>query len=176
MFLAPLAICLCAFPLVSEALEERSETLSASVEVAPVFSLSLSNPNLAFHEVSPGKTQVLGEERFFNEVRCQSNNGRPWILKAHLASPLRNVQQPNAFLPPAQLKWKVVEATGSAEPQGRFDFVAFSDQPLLLYTSQGDDNKGKPVILRFQYSLSSPEDALAGTYLGQIQFTMTEGL
>ena len=159
----------------AHALEEHFATLSASVEVAPVFSLTLSNPHLAFHQVSPGKTEVLGEENFFNEVRCRSNSGRAWHLKAELVS-LKHVER-NAALPPAQLKLRVVQASGEAQAMlGRADFQSFSDQSLLLYSSQGNDNRGQEVVLRFQYSLSCPFDAPAGNYVGQVVFTMAEGL
>lgn len=148
------------------------EDLSASVEVGGVFSLSLDNPNLAFGSIGPGKTEVLGEGRFFNELKCRSNSGRTWYLKANLVS-LRLLEK-EYFLPAANLKWKVVESTGSSQTLGRLDFQEFSDQPILIYVSEGDDNKGKEVILRFQYSLFSPLDAPAGNYAGQIIFTMAE--
>jgi hypothetical protein len=148
------------------------EDLSASVEVTAVFSLSLDNPNLAFGLIGPGKTEVLGQGRFFNEIRCRSNSGRTWYLKVNLIS-LRLLEK-EYFLSPSNLKWKVVESTGSAEPLGRLEFKEFSEQPVLIYASDGDDNRGKEVILRFQYSLSSPADAPAGNYVGQIIFTMSE--
>ncbi|GEM_PF-1959111 len=157
----------------AEALEEQFSDLSASVEVASVFSLSLNNPYLAFPEVDSGQSVVLGEGRSFNEMICRSNSGRAWYLKAQLVS-LKNLER-NYTLPASQLKWKVVETTGSAAlTHGRFDFEPFSEQPMLIYTSQGDDNHGRAVVLRFQYSLSVPSDAPAGTYVGQLVFTMVE--
>ena len=45
-----------------------------------------------------------------------------------------------------------------------------------MYTAQGDDMKGRPVYLRFRYRLTSPLDAPAGSYVGEIVFTMTENL
>ena len=163
------------FSPASFALEEHFATLTAFVEVAPVFGLTLNNPHLAFQSVTPGKTQVLGEGHFFNEVRCRSNSGRSWHLKAQLIS-LKHLQQGYA-MPPAQLRLRVVETTGSAEPTvSRTEFQSFSEQPMLVYSSSGDDNRGRDVALRFQYSLSTPEDAPAGVYVGQIVFTMAESL
>lgn len=159
----------------SFALEEHFATLSASVEVAPIFSLALNNPHLAFQDVTPGKTEILGEGRFFNEVRCRSNAGRAWYLKAQLLS-LRHLQQ-GYVMPADQLKLRVVETTGSTDPLiSRTEFQAFSEQPTLIYSSVGDDNRGREVTLRFQYSLSAPEDAPAGSYVGEIVFTMLESL
>lgn len=155
------------------ALEEKFEDLSASVEVAPVFSLSLDNPNLAFGPINSEGTAVLGSGRFFNEIRCRSNSGRPWYLKAHLLS-LRHLES-NASLPPASLKWKIVESTGQAEPMmDAAEFQAFATDPVLMYASQGDDDRGHEVTLRFQYSLTTEADTRAGNYAGQVVFTMAE--
>ena len=171
--LATVVLWLCACPGRVAALEERIEDLCGSVEVASIFRLGLSRTSLAFNNVSPGKTQILGEGRGFNEIRCRSNSGRPWYLKAQLVS-LTHVQGAH-HLPAASLKWKIVDSTGNGEPVGgRSDFHEFSEQPALIYASQGDDDRGHEVILRFQYSLSAPLDALAGNYIGQIVFTMAE--
>ena len=64
--------------LASHALDEKYEDLSASVEVAPVFSFALDNSNLAFGQLSPNTTAILGEGNFFNQVTCRSNDGRAW--------------------------------------------------------------------------------------------------
>lgn len=168
------ALGLLAWPAAAPALEERIEDLAASVEVAGVFELDLDrHAPLAFHDLSPGRETVLGEGRFFNQVTCRSNYGRPWYLKAHLVS-LRHTDS-GRTLPAANLKWQVVESTGAAEPVGgRRAFQPFSEQPVLLYASHGDDNRGQPVVLQFQYSLSPPPTSLAGTYVGQVVFTMVE--
>ena len=154
------------------ALEQKVSDLSASVEVLPVFSLSLDNPNIVFGLMSPGETKLLGEGKFFNEIRCCSNSGRDWYLKAQLIS--LKLLEKEGTIPNANLKWKVSEYVGAAEPGGKNEFKPFSDQAMLIYASQGDDNKGKEVILRLQYSLTSPPDATAGNYAGQIIFTLTE--
>ena len=147
--------------------------LSASVEVAPVFGVNLSNPSLVFPEVSPGKTHILGEGHYYNEVVCLSNNGRPWYLKAQLIS-LKHLQQ-NYRLPPQQLKLKVWEAVGEGEiVKGRNQFDPFSNEPMTIYIGRGRDAEGAKVIVRFQYSLTCPPDAPAGSYVGQIIFTMAE--
>lgn len=159
----------------AEALDEESATLSASVEVAPVFSLSLTNPHLAFAELRPGQPTVLGEGRFFNEVACRSNSGHPWLLTAQILS-LHHAQGGYA-LPASALEWSIVEATGSGQiAHGPGIFNPFSDQSVLLYSAQGDDTKGHPVFLHFRYRLTSPLDAPAGSYVGEIVFTMTESL
>jgi hypothetical protein len=155
-----------------EALDQATDDLSASVEVAPVFSLYLNNPNLAFGLLSPGQRKVLGESRFFNEMRCRSNSGRSWYLKVQLVS-FKLLDKP-AAIAASNLSFKVAEFSGSAEPLGRYDFHEFSEKPLLIYTSQGIDNEGKEVIFRFQYRLLSPLDVPAGSYSGSITITMSE--
>ncbi len=159
----------------SHALDEKYEDLSASVEVAPIFSFALDNSNLAFGQLSPDKTAILGEGTFFNQVTCRSNDGRAWYLKAQVLS-LRHLDS-NHVLPVSSFKWRVVDSTGSAEPVGgRSEFHPFAAEPVLIYVSQGKDTQGQPVILKFQYSLTTPPDALAGTYIGEVVFTMTESL
>ncbi len=155
------------------ALEEKQENFSVSVEVASTFGLSLDKPQLALGHIGPGKTRILGEGSFFNEVKCRSNYGRTWFLKAHLLSGLKLAGR-EYYLSASALKWKVVEASSEAKPTEQFQFQEFSSQPCLIYMSQGVDNCGKEVILRFQYSLSCPNDAPAGIYSGQIVFTMSE--
>lgn len=154
------------------ALDRKITDISASVEVLPTFSISLDNPHLAFGLVKPGQTKILGEGRFFNQIKCRSNYGRDWYLKAQLTS-LRLLGKPYS-LPTSNLKYRIVESTGSAEVLSREGFKEFTEQPSVIYTSQSDDNEGKEVILRFQYSLTSPSDAPAGNYIGRIIFTMTE--
>ena len=171
--LAAAALWLCACPGPAAALEERVEDLSASVEVASIFTLNLSKANLTFNNISPGKTLILGEGHWFNEIRCRSNSGRPWYLKAQVVS-LKHAG--GAYeLPTSNLKWKVADSIGSGEPVGgRSAFQEFSEQPALIYASQGDDDRGREVILRLQYSLAAPLDALAGNYVGQVVFTMAD--
>lgn len=160
------------FYLPAEALDLKIEDLSASVEVASTFGLSLDNPNLAFGLISPGQTKILGEGRFFNQIKCRSNSGRPWYIKAQLLS-LRSSQK--AFsLSLSSLKWKIAELTGSNRTAAQYAFQPFSSQPALIYTSQEDDNRGREVTLGLQYSLVLPADAPAGEYVGQVIFTMAE--
>lgn len=166
--------CLIVCPaLASYALDEKYEDLSASVEVAPIFSFALDNSNLAFGQLSPNKTAILGEDHFFNQVKCRSNNGRAWYLKAQVLS-LRHLDS-NYVLPVSSFQWKVVDSTGATEPVGgRSEFHPFTAEPVLIYVGQGKDAQGQPVILKFQYSLTTPPDAPAGTYVGEVVFTMTE--
>ncbi len=156
-----------------EALEEQFEDLSASVEVASVFSLSLSKTEIVFHDMEPGKTKVLGEGEGYHELTCHANSGRSWYLKAHLAS-LKAVSG-GVSLPPMSLKWKVRTVRGGGEsvsaPQ---DFQPFTEEAALIYASRGDDTKGQPVVLQFEYSLTPPLEAPAGNYIGQIVYTMGE--
>lgn len=160
------------FYLEAQGLEQKTEDLSASVEVTPVFSLSLDNPDLSFGPVKSGETKVLGQEHYFNELRCRFNSGRPWYLKAQLLS-LRGLRREYP-LANSHLKWKVIGSMGYSEALAKDAFKEFSDQPVLIYSSQGDDNRGKEVILRFQYSLTIPLNAPADNYVGQVFFTMSE--
>ncbi len=163
-------LCLCSG---AEALDERREDLSASVEVASVFDLSLNKPYLRFDKIYPGETKFVGEGGFFNEVRCRSNNGRSWMLTAQLLSGLKLAGK-NYNLPVSSLRWKTMSVSSDAGPVGGYGFQKFDHEPSLIYISQGDDNLGKEVVLRFQYSLFCPEDAPGGEYSASIMFTMTE--
>ena len=154
------------------ALEERFEDLPASVEVASDFGVDVTQAFLTFPNVSPGRASVLGENRFFNEVKCRSNTGRAWYLKAHLVA-LKHTGT-NRALPASSLRWKIVGSTGSGSSTGRTEFQSFSEQPETIYESRGDDARGRNVTLQFQYSLTPPPSSLAGTYVGQIVFTMAE--
>ena len=154
------------------ALEERFEDLSASVEVASDFGIDVTQAFLTFTNVSSGRTSILGENRFFNEVTCRSNTGRPWYLKAHLVT-LKHTGT-NRALPASALRWKIVGSTGSGSSVGRADFQPFAEQPETIYESGGGDYRGRSVVLQFQYSLTPPPSSLAGTYVGQIVFTMAE--
>ena len=156
----------------SPALEERYEDLSASVEVAGVFTLDGPEAILTFDSLSPGETQVLGDGHPRHQITCRSNYGRPWYLKARVVSLTHTGS--HRTLPASNLKWRIVESTGSGGPPGGQGFQGFSDQPSLIYVSQGDDLRGREVTLTFQYSLTSPLTALAGTYIGQIIFTMAD--
>ncbi|MBI3322036.1 MAG: hypothetical protein HYZ91_07210 [Candidatus Omnitrophica bacterium] len=163
----------CALPTGAFALEERFDDLSVSVEVAPVFSFSVNNPHLAFGPVAPNTTVVLGEGHFFHEITCRSNVGRTWYLKGQLLS-LTHAETRYA-LPPASLKWRIAASTGtSAGLAEGANFQPLSNEPVLLYTGQGNDTRGREVILRLQYSLSTPPEAPAGNYVGSVIFTMTE--
>ena len=173
--LASVVAWLGARPGPASALEERIDHLSASVEVASLFSLNLSKASLAFNNVSPGKTLILGEGHWFNEIRCRSNSGRPWYLKAQVMS-LKHTGSDYQLSADA-LTWKIVDATGSGEPMGgRSAFHTFSEESDLIYASQGDDDRGREVVLRLQYALAVPPDAPAGSYVGQVVFTMVEAL
>jgi len=166
-----LGLCLAAGA--ASAFEERLEDLSASVDVASVSELDLSSSHLAFPELSPGKTVILGEGRYFNQLRCRSNSGRPWFLKARVES-LRHIQG-QTDLPAAYMKWSVVQGTGAGEPTGGFGrFQEFSDVPQVIYTAEGDDLRGREVVLSLQYSLTTPPDARSGGYMGDIVFSMEE--
>ena len=156
----------------ASALDERSEDLSASVEVATDFGVDVTQAFLTFPNVSPGQTSALGENRFFNEVKCRSNAGRPWFLKAQLIT-LKHTDTDQIW-PASSLRWKIVGSTGSGSSTGLTDFQPFSELPETIYDSSGNDERGRSVVLQFQYSLTPPPDSLAGTYVGQIVFTMTE--
>ena len=165
------ALLLCAGE--ASALDETYEDLSASVEVAPVFSFSLDRPLLSFGLIGPNATAILGEGHFFNAVTCRSNSGRPWYLKAQLLS-LKHLDS-GFVLPPNSLKWKVVGSTSSAQPVGNpGTFQPLAADAVLIYIGQGDDLKGQEVVLRFQYSLTTPPEAPAGNYVGELIFTMAE--
>ena len=156
----------------ASALEERYEDLTASVEVASDFGVDVAQAFLTFPNVSPGLTSILGENRFFNEVKCRSNTGRSWYLTAHLVT-LKHTGT-NRVLPASTLQWKIVGSTGSGSSAGRTAFQPFSEQSETIYESGGDDSRGRSVSLQFQYSLTPPPSSLAGTYVGQIVFTMAE--
>ena len=157
-------------PIQARALQEQFEDLSATVEVGGVFGLDVPQTFLAFHNLSPGETRMLGEGQP-HEVRCRSNSGRPWYLKAQVIS-LRDTATGRA-LAVSYLKWRIIDSTGDGSTTGG-EFREFTEQSSLIYASHGLDEKGREVVLKFQYSLTSPPTAIAGTYVGQIIFTMAE--
>lgn len=157
-------------PIEARALQEQFEDLSATVEVGGVFGLDVPQTFLTFHNLSPGETKTLGEGQS-HEVKCRSNSGRPWYLKSQVVS-LRETATGRA-LPVSYLRWRIVDATGDGAPAGG-GFQEFTEQPSLVYASHGLDEKGRVVVLKFQYSLTSPPSAIAGTYVGHIIFTMAE--
>lgn len=154
------------------ALESRIDDLSASVTVAPVFSISLDDTSLYFGTIKPGETKIIGESRDLHQVRCRVNTGEPWFLKIQLSA-LRLAERP-FFLSGSNLKWRLIESASSSGAMGGREFTEFSDRPALVYAGQADDTKGREVALKFQYSLTVPAEAPAGNYIGLITFTMTQ--
>jgi len=154
------------------AFEELFDDLSASVEVAGLFDVEATNTNLTFTDVEPGRTTILGEGGFHTMVTARSNYDTPWYLKAHLVT-LRHAAS-SRTLPASSLKWRVVRSTGSAQPIGGPGFHEFSDQPVLMYASQGGDQRGRKVTLELQFSLTCPSSAFWGAYFGEVYFTMEE--
>ena len=152
---------------------EMQADLEASVEIASIFEVSLSNPHLDFHRVEPGQTRLLGEGNFFNEVRCHSNAGQPWTLS------LRFIPQPSAASARSvpQVQFKVVEVLGgSAQPQrGWPEFENLPVEPTTIYTATYEpDVQSREVVMRFQYRIVCPLDAQANNYQGQLIFTMSD--
>lgn len=169
MILATVGAAFAASPAI--AFEERLEDFSVSVEVAEVSELSLTESHLAFRQVLPGEPQVLGEGRYHNQLRCRSNSGRPWYLKARVAS-LRHLPSQDP-MPASYLKWSAVDITGhGATAGGDGHFQEFSEQPTLMYAGQGDDLRGREVVLSLQYSLTVPPTARSGSYAGDIIFSL----
>lgn len=156
-----------------QALEEIFSDLPCSVEVSPIFSLSLDKNHIDFGLVEPGSKRILGEGGFFNELRCRSNYGRTWYLKVNFPSPPKLLGG-KFYLPKDTFRIRVNQKISEAEPLFGLQFDSLDKESKILYISQKDENDGKEVILRFQYMFSVPEDAPAGNYQGQIIFTMTE--
>ena len=155
----------------ARAVSERFEDLPASVEVAQVFGVEVTRSNLVFENAQPGRETIIGDGGTLNQVTCRSNTGRPWYLNAQVRS-LSHLQQ-SMNLPAGSLKWRLVTSTGQGEML-RGEFRGFSDEPSVIYTAAGDDLRGRLVELKFEYSLAVPSDAPAGTYVGQLVFTMAE--
>ena len=161
-------------PTISEALEERFEDLSASVEIAGVFGVDVAQAVLTFPNVVPGQPAVLGKGGFDNQVTCRSNYGRPWQLRAQLVS-LKHTTT-DRVLPPGALQWRLVGSTGSGSSPGASGaFQPFSESAAAVYLAAGEDLRGRPATLQFQYRLLPPPSTLAGTYVGQVIYTLTEG-
>lgn len=155
------------------AISERFQDLPASVDVAQVFGLDVTRSSLTFENAQPGRDTVIGSGGSLNQVTCRSNTGRSWYLKAQVRS-LTHLQQA-IDLPTGSLKWRVTSSTGQGEISQR-DFRGFSDEAAVIYAAAGDDLRGRQVALSFEYSLTVPSNAPAGTYVGQLVFTMVENL
>ena len=171
-FLIALLMVVCPYKVM--ALEEQTDTLSASVEVAPVFRVSLSQPALVFSSIESGHSEVLGAGPPFHDIICRSNNGRVWSRRGRVIM-LRHAQQPYN-LTPAALAWNLVDVMGRPLASPSHGFTPFSDSAQVLYVSEGDAVAGREMVLRFQYRLTIPPGAPAGNYIGQVVFTMSEDL
>lgn len=143
------------------------------MEVRPIFTLSLDRAQIDFGPVEPGKTKILGEGSYFNEIRCRSNYGRTWYLKAEVISGPKIIGE-DFIIPEGTFSYKVVSAEAESEPKGKFDFVPLVKKSDVIYTSFGAENIGKEAVLRFQYKFEPPANAPSGTYTVEVLFTLVD--
>lgn len=158
--------------------EEVFQDVPASVVVGEVFRLSLDKENIDFGSIS-GEFKVIGRDEpggFYNQVSCQGNNGKPWVLKIQATQPPTFAgDNSGKTIPIENFKWKVIGKSGTGQVIRENEFNSFSLTPQVVYRSAGPDDTGNPVTLEFQYGLSVP--ALvppAGRYQTSIIFTLTQ--
>lgn len=159
-----LSICICDLANT----EEKYKDITVSVVVNSTFKVSADSVPIDFGVVDPSKPVELYPERYFNEVRCASNNGRTWYLKAHC----ENLTGPSATISKSHFKIKVYRATG----KGYYtpDWIPFGDTPVLVYTSSPQDTEGAETKIQFKYKLEPPPGLPSGNYSAVVTYTMTE--
>lgn len=148
--------------------EEKYEDVTASVIVSSTFEVSADVVPIDFGLIDPGETVELYPDRYFNEVRCVSNNGRVWYLKAHC----EDLQGAKSDISSTNLKFRVYWTNGDGYYSS--DWTSFGDIPVLVYTSGGFDNMGREIKIQFAYKLEPPPGVPAGSYTAIVAYTMTE--
>lgn len=154
-----------------EAVEEEYEDVVASVVVGSTFKMSIDNDYLSFVNIKPGERLELYSDRNYNQVTAISNHNKPWYLKMSVMG--EGLQGPGHNVIPAdKLLWKVDDFDGKGvEVEG---WQSFQTEPVLVYSSAGDDARGEEVYIRLKYALDAPKDVVAGSYHTTISYTMTE--
>ena len=148
--------------------EEEYKDVTASVMVSSTFEVSTEAIPIDFGVIDSGEAVELYPDRYFNEVRCISNHGRTWFLKAACG----DLTSPNASISKTHLKIKVFWTNGKGNYS--FDWVSFEDVPVLVYTSGDADNTGNEVRMQFKYKLDPLIGVPAGNYGAIVTYTMSE--
>jgi hypothetical protein len=148
--------------------EERTEDITASVSVSSTFEISADTIPIDFGVMQSGVPVELYPDRYFNEVRCISNNGRTWYLKVFC----QDLQGAHEDIESSNLKFRVYWTDGTGSYSS--DWMSFGDFPVLVYTSGGIDSTGREVKIQFVYRLEPPGRATAGHYTALVTYTFTE--
>lgn len=148
--------------------DEIFEDITGSVIVGVTFEITGANVPIDFGLIQPEEEVILYPDRYFNEVRCRSNSGKTWYLKAFC----KNLEGTFASISSKHLKFRIYRTDG----QGTYstEWMEFSDKPVLIYTSAGNDNLGKEVRLQFVYKFRPPPKVPGGNYTASVSFIMTE--
>ena len=154
----------------SFAYQERFKDLYSSVVVGATFKLTVDNSAMDFGFINPGQSYELYPNRYYNEVTCLSNTGKPWYLKMSLVTGLHGAK--GSVIPKKNLTWSVYSVEGGgAKPEG---WSPFEDTPVLIYSATSEDSRGEPVKVRLKYKLDVPGDVTADSYATTIIYSMTE--
>jgi hypothetical protein len=158
-----------AIPLIGHA-EQETEDLFASVVVLPAFKIDVDNNYLDFGLVKPGETVTLKPQGYYNTIKCVSNKARQYYVKLHI---LGDILGPRGTkIPPESFKWRVYQTSGSRG--AKEGWHQFSNQPVIIYTSAGDDETGSRNLIRLQYKLDLPAYASGGHYSLKVAYLLTE--
>ena len=160
-------LCVCLATAIVSA-EEKFEDVVASVSINSAFKLAADTIPIDFGVIAPGKAAELYPDRHFNEVKCTSNNGKAWYLKAYC----ENLTGPAASISKTHLKFKIFWTNGTGYHSS--DWTAFGDTPVLVYTSSDMETRGAEIKIQFTYKLEPPAGVPGGNYNAIVTYTMTE--
>ena len=167
-----------------------TNTMTAAVKVASVFSLSIDQTNIDLGSVKPGDwKEVPSTAGYSNAVVCKSNTGNTWYLKIKASGPL---SLGSNTIPLENFKWMSTYAGSKNSPylslseglnhSATSGYVSFTMLDETVYTSglasALNDNNSLPngSEVQFKYGINLPSNPapLAGTYSTTVVYTLTE--
>ena len=149
--------------------------LSASVSVKLLFKMDIDKSVISFGRVLPGEWKNLGEGSYYNQVTCQSNNGKIWYLLISLSSPLTGARH-NEKIPANKLKYMPGWTNGTGTVHDQYTFKEFGTEDSYVYTSNVEDAIANPLYIQFQYGVNVPDNGTADDYSATVVYTMMEML
>jgi len=138
--------------------------------------MTLDYNMIDFGAMNTGESkEVTIKGAYHNQLTCSSTNNMTWYLKAQVVKPFSFMQY---TIPEENFKWTVVSVgAGKGIVNGGVNFTfPFSRTPVLIYTSDPDDNTGTAIDIAFRYSLQVPDNQVAGNYNATVRFIMIETL
>ena len=144
---------------------EQDTPLTATVSVSSIFKISLNTTAIDFGTVDPGSVS----KRKNIEMRCLTNNNRPWTVSMRSHAPLSYGEYE---IPNSNFKWelKTQKGTGTSAGSGTIE-----TSPVNIYTAGMDDYiTEEHVKLKLSLYVDVPEGQVAGQYRTIITLSMYE--